>query len=125
MNSRGARVTSAGPEPPATGACPAAGEAVGSRAESSRPPRPAGLLGVEGAEREGQPPPADSREETAKFAFKPAVLAVKCSMERTYENTRRELFRPSPEQIKGARAWLVRVVARRAVEILKARETPP
>ena len=69
--------------------------------------------------------PQNSREETAEFAFKPAVLDVKCGVERTYEKQRRELFRPTPEQVRGARAWLVRVVARRAVEILKAQETPP
>ena len=74
---------------------------------------------------EARPAPADSREETAEFSSKPAVLAVTCCLERAYERQRRELFRPTPEQTKGARAWLVRVLARRAVEILKARESPP
>jgi hypothetical protein len=67
----------------------------------------------------------DSREKSPEFSSKPAVLRVKCCVERTYEKQRRELFRPTPEQVMGARAWLVRVVARRAVEILKAQETPP
>jgi hypothetical protein len=67
----------------------------------------------------------DSREKPPEFASQPAVLGVKLGVERAYEEQRRELFRPTPEQIRGARAWLVRVVARRAVEILKAQETPP
>jgi hypothetical protein len=33
-----------------------------------------------------------------------------------------EAFRPGPEQLRGARAWLVHVIARRAVEMLKAED---
>jgi hypothetical protein len=33
-----------------------------------------------------------------------------------------EAFRPGPEQLRGARAWLVRIIARRAVEMLKAQD---
>jgi hypothetical protein len=64
-------------------------------------------------------------QKAAEFHCQPAVVDVKYGVERTYETTRRELFRPTPEQIKRARAWLVRAVARRAVELLKVRETPP
>ena len=38
------------------------------------------------------------------------------------ERSRRKLLQPSPEQLEGARSWLVRVVARRAVDILRAEE---
>ena len=57
------------------------------------------------------------------FHSQTPVLSVECDRERTYENTRRETFRPSPEQLRQARSWLVQVVARRAVEILQAQET--
>jgi hypothetical protein len=40
-------------------------------------------------------------------------------------SARRELFRPTRRQIDDARSWLVRVIARRAVDILKAQETGP
>jgi len=40
MGSRGARATIAGPETPATGACPVVGKSIGSRSESSWLPRP-------------------------------------------------------------------------------------
>jgi hypothetical protein len=67
----------------------------------------------------------DSRKKSPEFSSKPPAVDVKCCVDRTYEKQRRALFQPTPEQIRGARAWLVRVVARRAVEILKAQETPP
>jgi len=63
-------------------------------------------------------------EKTPKFSFKPSISLVNCCVEKTYENERRELFQPNTEQIKDVRAWLVRAVARRAVEILKASENP-
>jgi len=54
-----------------------------------------------------------------------APCAVKCRQKRTYGDERRELFRPTRRQIEDARSWLVRVIARRAVDILKAQETGP
>jgi CHASE2 domain-containing sensor protein len=74
---------------------------------------------------EARSAPSNSREETPEFAFKPASLGANSFVAKRYEKPRRELFRPTPEQIRGARAWLVRVVARRAVEILKAQEKAP
>jgi hypothetical protein len=67
---------------------------------------------------------AEAREKTPVFAFKPPNCDVNCRTGTTYESKRQKFFRPSSEQIRGARAWVVRVVARRAVEILKAQETP-
>ena len=125
MDSRADRGTSAGLEPSATGARPASSESVGSRAESSWPPCPTGPLHAAGAQREGQPRPSDSRENSPEFHSQPAILGVKSVIARSCENERREPFRPTPEQITQARAWLVRVVARRAVEILQAQEKAP
>jgi len=58
-------------------------------------------------------------------AFNPAVSDVKCRQTRAYDDEPRELFQPSRRQIRDARSWLVRVIARRAVDILKAQETGP
>jgi len=60
-----------------------------------------------------------------KLAFNPAVSGVKCIQTRAYDDEPRELFQPSRRQIRDARSWLVRVIARRAVDILKAQETGP
>jgi len=54
-----------------------------------------------------------------------ARRTVKCRQKRTYGDERCELFRPTRRQIEDARSWLVRVIARRAVDILKAQETGP
>lgn len=66
-----------------------------------------------------------SREVGPDFTFKPGRCDVKFSIERAYGDERRELFQPSRQQVRDARSWLVRVIARRAVEILKAQETGP
>ena len=55
MDSRGARATSAGPETPATGACPVVGESIGSRSESPWLPRPARPDGVTRTEQADPP----------------------------------------------------------------------
>jgi hypothetical protein len=68
---------------------------------------------------------ANLLKETPDFSSKPPQSDVKDLLAITYDTERHELFRPTPEQIMGARAWLVRVVARRAVEILKSQETAP
>ena len=68
---------------------------------------------------------AGSSKAGLDFTFKPGCGDVKCSRERAYENERHELFQPSRQQVRDARSWLVRVIARRAVEILKAQETGP
>jgi hypothetical protein len=60
-----------------------------------------------------------------KSAFNPGESDVKYSQTRAYDDEPRELFRPSRRQIRDARSWLVRVIARRAVDILKAQETGP
>ena len=60
-----------------------------------------------------------------KLAFNPAESDVKYKQTRTYDDEPRELFQPSRQQIRDARSWLVRVIARRAVDILKAQETGP
>jgi hypothetical protein len=67
----------------------------------------------------------NSREETADPASKLDENSVRCRQKRTYGDERRELFRPTRRQIEDARSWLVRVIARRAVDILKAQETGP
>jgi hypothetical protein len=66
-----------------------------------------------------------SSEAGPDFTSQPGRCDVKCSKERAYEDERRELFQPSRQQVGDARSWLVRVIARRAVEILKAQETGP
>jgi hypothetical protein len=58
-----------------------------------------------------------------KLAFNPAESDVECYQTRTYDDEPRELFQPSRQQIRDAQSWLVRVIARRAVDILKAQET--
>ena len=63
--------------------------------------------------------------EVVDFHSQEPVLDVELDAQRSYGDERRETFRPSPTQVQQARAWLVRVVARRAVEILKAQETAP
>ena len=64
-------------------------------------------------------------EKTPEFYFNPLISHVNCCLEKSYENERRnKLFQPNTEQIKDARAWLVRAIARRAVEILQASENP-
>jgi len=68
---------------------------------------------------------AGSSKAGPDFTFQPGRRDVKCSKERAYEDERRELFQPSRQQVRDARSWLVRVIARRAVEILKAQETGP
>lgn len=60
-----------------------------------------------------------------KLAFNPAESDVKCVQTMSYDDESRELFRPSRQQIRDARSWLVRVIARRAVDILRAQETGP
>jgi hypothetical protein len=60
-----------------------------------------------------------------KLAFSPALRDVKYSRTRACDDGPRELFQPSRQQIRDARSWLVRVIARRAVDILKAQETGP
>jgi len=65
------------------------------------------------------------RETGSPPACQAARSAVRCSRKRTYSDERRELFRPTRRQIEDARSWLVRVIARRAVDILKAQETGP
>ena len=67
----------------------------------------------------------DFHEETPDFAFKPVKSDVKYVGVRTYEDVPRELFRPTRQQVEDARSWLVRVIARRAVDILQAQETGP
>ena len=66
-----------------------------------------------------------SSEETPDFTSNPGRHPVTCCETWAYEDERRELFQPSREQVRDARRWLVRVIARRAVEILKAQETGP
>jgi hypothetical protein len=66
-----------------------------------------------------------STEAGPDFTFQLGGRDVKCITERAYGNERRELFQPSRQQVGDARSWLVRVIARRAVEILKAQETGP
>ena len=68
---------------------------------------------------------AESCEKGPDFAFKPGYLDVKYGSIRAYGDGRRELFQPSRRQGRDARSWLVRVIARRAVDILKAQETGP
>jgi len=73
--------------------------------------------------------PSDPEVEIRKNPPAPAShggrRAVKCRQKRTYSDERCELFRPTWQQIEDARSWLVRVIARRAVDILKAQETGP
>jgi len=66
-----------------------------------------------------------SSEAGPDFTSQPGRRDVKYSTERAYGDERRELFQPSRQQVRDARSWLVRVIARRAVEILKAQETGP
>ena len=68
---------------------------------------------------------AGSSEKERNFTFKPGRRDVRYSNERAYGDERRELFQPSRQQVRDARSWLVRVIARRAVEILQAQETGP
>ncbi|HOA73846.1 MAG TPA: hypothetical protein PLV57_20490 [Phycisphaerae bacterium] len=63
--------------------------------------------------------------ERPERAFNPADSDVKYNQERGYVDGPRELFQPSRRQIRNARSWLVRVIARRAVDILNAQETGP
>lgn len=67
----------------------------------------------------------DFHAQKPKLAFNQTVSDVKCSQKRAYDDEPRELFQPSRRQIRSARSWLVRVIARRAVDILKAKETGP
>jgi len=68
---------------------------------------------------------AESCEKTPDLAFNPGRFDVKCGSKRAYDDERRELFQPSRRQVRDARAWLVRIIARRAVNILRAQETRP
>jgi hypothetical protein len=70
-------------------------------------------------------PDAETSETRPAPASHEARTAVKCRQKKTYGDERRELFRPNRRQIEDARSWLVRVIARRAVDILKAQETGP
>jgi len=70
-------------------------------------------------------PTVENPETEPAPASHEACRAVKCRHKRTYGYERRELFRPTRRQIEDARSWLVRVIARRAVDILKAQETGP
>lgn len=72
-----------------------------------------------------EPHKSENLKKENDFAFTPAVCDVKYSYKRTYEDVQREIFQPSQRQMQQARSWLVRVVARRAVDILKAQETGP
>jgi len=69
----------------------------------------------ESANRRNAPRPA-SREGSGN---------VKCRQKKVYGDERGSLFHPDRHQLEGARSWLVRVLARRAVDILKALETGP
>jgi len=68
---------------------------------------------------------AGSSEAGPDFTFQPGRHDARCIIKRGYEYERCELFQPSRQQMGDARSWLVRVIARRAVEILKAQETGP
>ena len=50
---------------------------------------------------------------------------LKYIAKKAYDDERCELFQPSQRQIHSARDWLVRVIARLAVDIRKAQETGP
>ena len=67
----------------------------------------------------------DSPNKAPDSPPKPAHLSVKYSKERAFGDERRRLYQPTRRQVVDARSWLVRVIARRAVEILKAQETIP
>ena len=72
--------------------------------------------------------PAQSQgagEEKEGFIPRPIVHEGAYSGGAACEKSGREVFWPAAEQVSGARAWLVRVVARRAVEILKEQEKAP
>jgi hypothetical protein len=64
-------------------------------------------------------------EPQEKCASKPVGSGVKCIGKASYDDGPRKLFRPGRQQIRNARGWLVRVIARRAVDKLKAQETGP
>jgi hypothetical protein len=64
----------------------------------------------------------ETRGETPISISKPVGSGVKYTATRAYGDGRQGRFQPSREQMRDARSWLVRVVARRAVDILKAQE---
>ncbi len=64
-------------------------------------------------------------EQEPNLAFKSGCHRVECSQPRARDDERRGLFQPSRQQVRDARNWLARTIARRAVEILKAQETGP
>jgi len=68
---------------------------------------------------------AEIHAQGPKLAFTRGPSGVNSSVAKTYGDERRKLFQPSRQQTRDARRWLVRIIARRAVEILNAQETLP
>ncbi len=54
-----------------------------------------------------------------------ASVGLKSVQTRVYSNEQYELFQPNGQQLRDARSWLARVIARRAVEILSDQEVGP
>lgn len=60
--------------------------------------------------------------EGQKATSQPVPARVRYRREVASQPTSPDALRPSVDQVREARAWLVRVIARRAVEIVKAQE---
>ena len=85
-------------------------------------PAPTNNLAAALQDMEGLPPPVNSLKKIEKLPCNKPRTSVTSYGETSYVENLCEMFRPSPEQVQQARNWLVRVIARRAVEILNTQE---